>query len=939
MNYLSKSDVKFSCGRLVVVILIISFFSGILHTNVAASEPMANILPIAVSANVPPCKDWSNGTLFHLKNLQHFIPIDIQIITDFSTLSNYKMLFLDKIDLTNTEVAQIRDWTNRGGVLVCIGQSGMYNTGQQRATQPLSDVLGVNLNSWQRNAGSSIGYITYQTNWQWWSKGTQYSLCYHLVDQEVRPQRAVNVSISTAEVMATFTDTSDRYPTPAITRNSYGAGSAYLISADIFWLIGYNPTYPTSENIWIGTDFHAPLQNGFPTLMMDLLAIIYDKWIPTVVVTTMPYNYLAAMGWDLHLEGGYGGGPQATSNADVASNNCYANLLQWRDRLFSKYPQLKGDFWNFMLITTIVDGTSNSTNIRNFVQEWGTPGSHSNTHTNDPTSYLASYQKLHEWYPGKTFGLDCPGGGGMGVDLQVFYDIWSRNNGNGLRGYVDQSGAPYFSIPYPVCNDTSDTVLEWAKGWGGQDWSKDIAAQKAYGANYGFGGYAMTNSHDYETGSVYYVDSVINQYINDGQVWKVGQEQFMEWWNARWQVKVLNYADTGGSVTMQISTPEIGGLTFLLSNMINPKKVYVDGNLVGQTKDRITLNFTSGQHAIVFSDAPPPENWHISILSQPVIGGFTDPSGDRNVPYDASLAVSASPNFGYEFEYWLLDGAISSYSPHAVVLPQSPGSNHTLEASFRWIGDTQFTINASAGTGGTISPAGAVLVTYGSSQSFVINPDPGNIVSDVLVDGRSVGSATAFTFTQVTANHTISASFSIKSVGGFNGQWTKISSGTANVTIIDDSNFQVKIDAATDFGGLRTNSPLNLTNSEFSIRMNRGTGRTCVVIRPDLTTTPMVGSPIFGFIRDVTFGLEAYEGTGAPYVGNDPLSSSTMATVTLRYTADKVCHVIYNGIEVFSLSPTTWGYQPSGSLYVYVIAIGHGDYQNQIGTAYFASPP
>jgi len=69
------------------------------------------------------------------------------------------------------------------------------------------------------------------------------------------------------------------------------------------------------------------------------------------------------------------------------------------------------------------------------------------------------------------------------------------------------------------------------------------------------------------------------------------------------------------------------------------------------------------------------------------------------------------------------------------------------------------TITASAGINGSVSPSGAVLVPYGTNESFTITPITDYHVLDVLVDGVSVGAATTYTFTNVTADHTISASF------------------------------------------------------------------------------------------------------------------------------------------------------------------------------------
>lgn len=69
------------------------------------------------------------------------------------------------------------------------------------------------------------------------------------------------------------------------------------------------------------------------------------------------------------------------------------------------------------------------------------------------------------------------------------------------------------------------------------------------------------------------------------------------------------------------------------------------------------------------------------------------------------------------------------------------------------------TITASAGDHGTISPVGSVSVTEHNNRSFTMTPDYGYLIADVLVDGVSVGAVSSYTFSNVTANHTISATF------------------------------------------------------------------------------------------------------------------------------------------------------------------------------------
>ena len=73
-------------------------------------------------------------------------------------------------------------------------------------------------------------------------------------------------------------------------------------------------------------------------------------------------------------------------------------------------------------------------------------------------------------------------------------------------------------------------------------------------------------------------------------------------------------------------------------------------------------------------------------------------------------------------------GAVTSYTFSNVT------ANHTITASFTV--DT-FTITATAGTGGSIAPSGAVTVGFGGNQAFTITPSTGYHVADVLVDGVS----------------------------------------------------------------------------------------------------------------------------------------------------------------------------------------------------------
>jgi serine protease len=77
-----------------------------------------------------------------------------------------------------------------------------------------------------------------------------------------------------------------------------------------------------------------------------------------------------------------------------------------------------------------------------------------------------------------------------------------------------------------------------------------------------------------------------------------------------------------------------------------------------------------------------------------------------------------------------------------------------------------YTITATAGTGGAIDPSGEVIVNEGDSQTFTITAYTDYEIEDVLVDGISQGAITSYTFENVTADHTIHATFSYVGAGG-----------------------------------------------------------------------------------------------------------------------------------------------------------------------------
>jgi len=88
--------------------------------------------------------------------------------------------------------------------------------------------------------------------------------------------------------------------------------------------------------------------------------------------------------------------------------------------------------------------------------------------------------------------------------------------------------------------------------------------------------------------------------------------------------------------------------------------------------------------------------------------------------------------------------------------------NTSVTATFNLFNPKTYSITATAGSNGSIAPAGTSAVTLGGSQVYTITPASGYQVADVRVDGTSVGALTSYTFNNVVAAHTIGATFSKK---------------------------------------------------------------------------------------------------------------------------------------------------------------------------------
>ncbi len=156
-----------------------------------------------------------------------------------------------------------------------------------------------------------------------------------------------------------------------------------------------------------------------------------------------------------------------------------------------------------------------------------------------------------------------------------------------------------------------------------------------------------------------------------------------------------------------------------------------------------------------------------TITPTATTGGTITPSTVQMVTHGANSAVfSIAPNAGYKYTDLVVDGV--SVGTPAQYSFTNVKANHTIAATF--IPIPIYTITPTATLGGTITPSTQQSVSDGlNSPLFNIVPAPGYYLSDVVVDGVSMGPITAYTFTNVRANHTIAATFILKDVSRQSG--------------------------------------------------------------------------------------------------------------------------------------------------------------------------
>ncbi|HXB02569.1 MAG TPA: hypothetical protein VNV15_07095, partial [Opitutaceae bacterium] len=279
-------------------------------------------------------------------------------------------------------------------------------------------------------------------------------------------------------------------------------------------------------------------------------------------------------------------------------------------------------------------------------------------------------------------------------------------------------------------------------------------------------------------------------------------------------------AGSGGSISPSgaVSVAQGSSKTFSITanSGFTVSSVTVDGANQGAITS-YTFSNVQANHTIAAAFSATSTNF--TITASAGSGGSISPSGAVSVAQGSSKTFSITANSGFTISSVTVDGAnqgaISSYTFSNVQ------ANHTIAAAFSAT-STNFTITASAGSGGSISPSGAVSVAQGASQTFSISANSGFTISGVTVDGASQGAITSYTFSNVQANHTISASFQ-SSGGGCQtaaGSWTSYATSTVTGTYTATFDATPHASGITAFIGMTNGSQTSKSSAPWLVKFH-----------------------------------------------------------------------------------------------------------------------
>ncbi|MCE5241649.1 MAG: hypothetical protein LLF99_00490, partial [Desulfobacteraceae bacterium] len=325
---------------------------------------------------------------------------------------------------------------------------------------------------------------------------------------------------------------------------------------------------------------------------------------------------------------------------------------------------------------------------------------------------------------------------------------------------------------------------------------------------------------------------------------------------------------------------------------ITPDSGYVvsDVKVDGVSKGAIasyTFSSVSAPHTITATFAVQ----SFAITASAGSNGSITPSGTTLVGCGASQTYTVTPSAGCKIADVKVDGvskgAIASYTFSSV------SAAHTISATFAL---QSFAIAASAGSNGSITPSGTTLVDYGASQTYTITPSAGCKIADVKVDGVSKGAIASYTFSSVSAAHTISATFAPI-------LWTISTSVTGSGTITPSGMFTVSQGSSQTFTMVPQNSSGVVDLKVDGVSQGAVSSYTLGNITANHTIVAVFGSPvrIVPDVASISLGDLANRGVNVK-LSDKPASTVTVSISWLELDGGETSQAG----TVLTFTPGTW---------------------------------
>ena len=174
--------------------------------------------------------------------------------------------------------------------------------------------------------------------------------------------------------------------------------------------------------------------------------------------------------------------------------------------------------------------------------------------------------------------------------------------------------------------------------------------------------------------------------------------------------------------------------------------LYAPGEIVPEVVTTLTAQWTVNPYTITYDLA----------------GGTAEGNPNTYTIETRAFTLKNPTKSGYTFTGWSGTG-LTGENNLTVTIEKGSIGNRAYTAHWRYNGSghsySYYTIKATAGTGGSISPSGNVSVREGRDRTFTITPDKGYAISNVKIDGKSIGAVKSYTFENVSRTHTIEVIF------------------------------------------------------------------------------------------------------------------------------------------------------------------------------------